>query len=207
MALRKIVVEGDPVLKKKSRPVEKFDARLAELLDDMRQTLYSAEGVGLAAVQVGVLRRVVVVDVGDGLLELVNPEIIEAEGEQRESEGCLSLPGEYGETIRPAVVKVKAQNREGKWCIYKGDGLKARCFCHEIDHWTASFSRSVWRRKRLFSQRSNDRKAKGAIESCALFLWERRNLQCPAWSGSFKMGMRYQACSHSPISPRGEAIL
>lgn len=134
MALRKIVVEGDPVLKKKSRPVEKFDARLAELLDDMRQTLYSAEGVGLAAVQVGVLRRVVVVDVGDGFLELVNPEIIEAEGEQRESEGCLSLPGEYGETIRPAVVKVKAQNREGKWCIYKGDGLKARCFCHEIDH-------------------------------------------------------------------------
>ena len=134
MALRRIVVEGDPVLKKKSRPVEKFDARLAELLDDMRQTLYSAEGVGLAAVQVGVLRRVVVVDVGDGLLELVNPEIIEAEGEQRESEGCLSLPGEYGETIRPAVVKVKAQNREGKWCIYKGDGLKARCFCHEIDH-------------------------------------------------------------------------
>ena len=134
MALRKIVVEGDPVLKKKSRPVEKFDARLAELLDDMRQTLYSAEGVGLAAVQVGVLRRVVVVDVGDGLLELVNPEIIEAEGEQRESEGCVSLPGEYGETIRPAVVKVKAQNREGKWCIYKGDGLKARCFCHEIDH-------------------------------------------------------------------------
>ena len=134
MALRKIVVEGDPVLKKKSRPVEKFDARLAELLDDMRQTLYSAEGVGLAAVQVGVLRRVVVVDVGAGLLELVNPEIIEAEGEQRESEGCLSLPGEYGETIRPAVVKVKAQNREGKWCIYKGDGLKARCFCHEIDH-------------------------------------------------------------------------
>ena len=134
MALRKIVVEGDPVLKKKSRPVEKFDARLAELLDDMRQTLYSAEGVGLAAVQVGVLRRVVVVDVGNGLLELVNPEIIEAEGEQRESEGCLSLPGEYGETIRPAVVKVKAQNREGKWCIYKGDGLKARCFCHEIDH-------------------------------------------------------------------------
>ena len=134
MALRKIVVEGDPVLKKKSRPVEKFDARLAELLDDMRQTLYSAEGVGLAAVQVGVLRRVVVVEVGDGLLELVNPEIIEAEGEQRESEGCLSLPGEYGETIRPAVVKVKAQNREGKWCIYKGDGLKARCFCHEIDH-------------------------------------------------------------------------
>ena len=132
MALRKIVVEGDPVLKKKSRPVEKFDARLAELLDDMRQTLYSAEGVGLAAVQVGVLRRVVVVDVGDGLLELVNPEIIEAEGEQRESEGCLSLPGEYGETIRPAVVKVKAQNREGKWCIYKIDHLDGILFTERL---------------------------------------------------------------------------
>lgn len=134
MALRKIVVEGDPVLKKKSRSVEKFDARLAELLDDMKQTLYSAQGVGLAAVQVGVLRRVVVVDVGDGLLELVNPEIIEAQGEQRENEGCLSLPGKYGETIRPAVVKIKAQNREGEWCIYRGEDLKARCFCHEIDH-------------------------------------------------------------------------
>ena len=96
MALRKIVVEGDPVLKKKSRPVEKFDARLAELLDDMRQTLYSAEGVGLAAVQVGVLRRVVVVDVGDGLLELVNPEIIEAEGESaraRDVYPCLENMG------------------------------------------------------------------------------------------------------------------
>lgn len=134
MALRKIVVEGDPVLKKKSRPVEKFDARLAELLDDRDKRFIARRASALLPVQVGVLRRVVVVDVGDGLLELVNPEIIEAEGEQRESEGCLSLPGEYGETIRPAVVKVKAQNREGKWCIYKGDGLKARCFCHEIDH-------------------------------------------------------------------------
>lgn len=134
MALRKIVEEGDPILKKKSRPIEKFDARLAALLDDMKDTLYKAEGVGLAAVQVGVLRRVVIVDVGDGLLELVNPEVIEAQGEQRESEGCLSLPGKYGETIRPAVVKIKAQNREGKWCVYKGEELKARCFCHEIDH-------------------------------------------------------------------------
>lgn len=134
MALRKIVEEGDPILKKKSRPVEKFDERLAALLEDMKQTLHHAQGVGLAAVQVGVLRRVVVVDVGDGLLELINPEIVEAQGEQRESEGCLSLPGKYGETIRPAVVKVKAQNREGKWCLYKGEDLKARCFCHEIDH-------------------------------------------------------------------------
>lgn len=134
MALRKIIDESDSILKKKSRPVETFDARLAALLDDMKQTLYHAEGVGLAAVQVGVLRRVVVIDVGDGLLELVNPEIVEAQGEQRESEGCLSLPGKYGETIRPAVVKVKAQNREGRWCVYKGEDLKARCFCHEIDH-------------------------------------------------------------------------
>ncbi len=134
MALRNIVTEGDPILAKKSRPVEKFDGRLAELLDDMKQTLYHAEGAGLAAVQVGVLRRVVVVDVGDGYLELINPEIIDAQGEQRENEGCLSVPGKYGATLRPAVVKVKAQNREGKWCVYQGEGLKARCFCHEIDH-------------------------------------------------------------------------
>ena len=134
MALRNILTVEEPVLHKTARPVTRFDAHLGELLDDMRQTLTNAGGVGLAAPQIGILRRVVVVDVGDGLLELVNPEIIEAEGEQRESEGCLSLPGEYGETIRPAVVKVKAQNREGKWCIYKGDGLKARCFCHEIEH-------------------------------------------------------------------------
>lgn len=134
MALRNIVKIGDPILAKKSRAVEKFDERLWTLLDDMKQTMYEAQGVGLAAVQVGILRRVVVIDCGDGYLELVNPEIISFEGEQRVEEGCLSLPGECGVTLRPAVVRVKAQDRNGKWCIYKGEDLKARCFCHEIDH-------------------------------------------------------------------------
>lgn len=134
MGYREVVKVGDPVLKKTSRKVEKFDEKLARLLDDMKETMYKAEGVGLAAVQVGVLRRVVVMDCGDGYLELVNPEIISEDGEQEEQEGCLSLPGEYGITRRPAEVKVQAQDRTGKWHIYKGTGLKARCFCHEIDH-------------------------------------------------------------------------
>ena len=134
MAIRNIVRSGDPSLAKKSREVEKFDARLWQLLDDMKQTMYNANGVGLAAVQVGTLRRAVVIDCGDGYIELVNPEIIGSEGEQFAEEGCLSFPGETGVTCRPAVVKVKAQDRNGKWCIYKGEALKARCFCHEIDH-------------------------------------------------------------------------
>lgn len=134
MAIRNIVRSGDPILAKKSREVEKFDARLWQLLDDMKQTMYNANGVGLAAVQVGILRRAVVIDCGDGYIELVNPEIIGSEGEQFAEEGCLSFPGETGVTCRPAVVKVKAQDRNGKWCIYKGEALKARCFCHEIDH-------------------------------------------------------------------------
>lgn len=135
MALRKIVTLEDPVLRKTSRKVEKFDKRLWDLLDDMKDTLYSANGAGLAAVQVGILRRVVVIDVGDGLMELVNPEITKRSDEkQEEVEGCLSIPGRYGVTERPEWVKVKAQNREGKWVVYKGEGLKARCFCHELDH-------------------------------------------------------------------------
>lgn len=134
MALRNIVKFGDPILNKKSRPVEKFDDRLHTLLDDMKQTMYSANGVGLAAVQVGVLRRIVVIDCGDGYIELINPEITERSGQQLEEEGCLSLPGESGITLRPETVKLKAQDRNGKWHIYKADGLKARCFCHETDH-------------------------------------------------------------------------
>ena len=135
MALRNIVTLEDPILRKTSRKVEKFDKRLWDLLDDMKDTLYNANGAGLAAVQVGVLRRVVVIDVGDGYIELVNPEITERSDEtQEETEGCLSIPGEYGITVRPQWVKVKAQNREGKWVVYKGEGLKARCFCHELDH-------------------------------------------------------------------------
>lgn len=134
MGIRNIRVNDDPILKKTSRCVEVFDERLFMLLDDMKDTLYKADGCGLAAVQVGVLKRVVVVDVGDGLIELINPEIIEEQGVQYEVEGCLSLPGKSGITKRPEIVKVKAQNRDGKWCHYKGEGLKARAFCHEIDH-------------------------------------------------------------------------
>ena len=100
----------------------------------MADTMYNAEGVGLAAVQVGVLRRIVVIDVGDGLIELINPEITDEEGAQCDLEGCLSLPGKQGYTIRPKTVKVKAQNRDGNWCVYKGSDLKAKAFCHEIDH-------------------------------------------------------------------------
>ena len=134
MAYRNIVKIGDPILYKKSKKVEKFDERLGALLDDMAETLYKEEGAGLAAVQVGFLKRAFVADVGEGLIELVNPEIVEAEGIQEEREGCLSIPGECGITRRPAIVKVKAQNRFGKWYVYKAEGLKARCFCHEIDH-------------------------------------------------------------------------
>lgn len=134
MALRNIVKVGDPILNKKSRVVEKFDEKLSVLIDDMLETLYKENGVGLAAVQVGVLKRVVVIDVGDGPMELVNPEITFSEGEQREQEGCLSLPGKWGTTVRPMKVQVKAQDRNGKWQVFTGEELKARAFCHELDH-------------------------------------------------------------------------
>ena len=134
MALRNIVKFGDPILNKTSRKIEKFDDRLAILIDDMLETMYQANGVGLAAVQVGMLKRVVVIDIGDGPIELVNPEITMREGEQRESEGCLSLPGKYGVTVRPMKVQVKAQDRNGKTFEISGTELLARAFCHEIDH-------------------------------------------------------------------------
>ncbi len=134
MALRNIVKLGDPILYKKSRVVEKFDDRLAMLIDDMKETMYDGNGVGLAAVQVGVLKRVVVIDVGDGPMELVNPEIIFAEGEQISQEGCLSLPNKWANTKRPQKVQVKAQDRNGKWQVFTGEDLKAKAFCHEIDH-------------------------------------------------------------------------
>jgi peptide deformylase len=134
MALRKIRVNDDPILRKKSRPIEVFDERLWQLLDDMRETLDKTGGLGLAAVQVGVLRRVVVINFGEGYIELVNPEILESKGEQCVEEACLSLPHKAGITKRPMSVKVRAQNRNGNWVLYEGSELKARCFCHEIDH-------------------------------------------------------------------------
>lgn len=134
MAIRNIVKEGDSVLAKKCRPVEKFDDRLADLLDDMAETLHLADGVGLAAPQVGILRRVCIVDIGEGVIELVNPKIIAYSGEQESAEGCLSCPGEWGLVKRPAYVKVKAQDREGKEFTVEGRELLARAFCHELDH-------------------------------------------------------------------------
>lgn len=136
MGLRDIVKEGDRLLTKKCRPVEKFDEKLAALLDDMAETLKVAEGVGLAAPQVGILRRVCIVDVDDGkgLVELVNPKIVAYSGKQSGAEGCLSCPNEYGVVERPMFVTVKAQDRYGEEFTIKGEGLKARAFCHEIDH-------------------------------------------------------------------------
>ena len=135
MALRKIVTVGDPVLNKTCRPVTKFDDRLATLIDDMIETMYDANGVGLAGPQVGVLRRVVVVDTGDEDLELVNPEIVKAGKEtQTGLEGCLSVPGKYGVVTRPNYVVVRAQDRNGDWYEYEGEELIARAFCHELAH-------------------------------------------------------------------------
>ncbi|WP_300683090.1 peptide deformylase [Acutalibacter sp. 1XD8-36] len=134
MAIRNIVRVGDDVLAKECRRVEIFDNKLRQLLDDMQDTLYEANGAGLAAPQVGVLRQVCVIDVGDGLVELINPEIVHVEGEQSGAEGCLSLPDEWGMVSRPQRVTVKAQNRKGKWFETTGEDLFARCICHEVDH-------------------------------------------------------------------------
>lgn len=134
MAKRNIVTTGDPILTKVCRPVEKFDPKLHQLLDDMLETLEEANGVGLAAPQVGLLRRICIIDVGDGVIELINPEIIETSGTQDDAEGCLSFPGEYGMVERPNFAKVRAQNRDGEFYEVEGEGLLARAFCHEIDH-------------------------------------------------------------------------
>lgn len=134
MAIRNIVKMGDPLLNKISRPVEKFDEKLGILLDDMAETMRRADGCGLAAVQVGILRRVCIVDAGDGLVELVNPKVIGQSGNQEECEGCLSCPNEWGITRRPMSVVVEAYDRHGNKFRVKGECLKARALCHEIDH-------------------------------------------------------------------------
>ncbi|MBC5787105.1 MULTISPECIES: peptide deformylase [Clostridiaceae] len=134
MALRNIVIDDDSILRKKCREVTVFDQRLHQLLDDMAETMYQADGVGLAAPQVGVLKRVVVIDVGEGLVELINPEILETSGTQTGSEGCLSYPNEFGIVTRPNKVKVKAYDRNGNAILVKGKELMARALCHEIDH-------------------------------------------------------------------------
>lgn len=134
MAIREIREKGDEILYKKCKVVVKFDEKLHILLDDMYETMQSRDGVGLAAPQVGILKRAVVIDVGDGKIELINPEIVEESGEQTGSEGCLSVPGVFGEVTRPNVVTVKAQDRDGKWFKITGKELLARAFCHEIEH-------------------------------------------------------------------------
>lgn len=136
MALREIIKFGDDMLRKKCREVTKFDDKLATLLDDMAETLKSADGVGLAAPQVGILRRVCIVDVRDehGLVELINPEILETSGSQTGNEGCLSAPGEWCEVVRPAMVKVKAFDRHGNEFTLTASELMARAVCHEVDH-------------------------------------------------------------------------
>ena len=134
MGLRKILTDAEPALHKTCKPVEKFDDKLHKLLDDMQETLLAANGVGLAAPQVGILRRVVIVDTGDQILELVNPTLEETDGEQEGAEGCLSVPGKYGLVRRPYYAKVRAQDRYGEWYEAEAEELIARCFCHELDH-------------------------------------------------------------------------
>ncbi len=134
MAILNIVKEGDPTLRKKCRPVTEITPRILQLLDDMKETLADANGAGLAAPQVGILRRICVVDTGDEVLELINPEIIYTEGEQQEMEGCLSVPDVWGITDRPAKVRIRALNRNGEEFEAEGEGIVARCFCHETDH-------------------------------------------------------------------------
>ena len=134
MATRNIVTKGDDILRKICRTQMQFDDKLATILDDMKETMYKAEGVGLAAPQVGILRRFCIIDVGDGLIELINPVIMETSGSQIGAEGCLSIPGESAEVERPNYVKVRAQDRFGNNFVVEGTELKARALCHEIDH-------------------------------------------------------------------------
>ena len=134
MALRTIRVEGDEVLTKVSRPVDKMTPRIHDLITDMLDTMYEAMGVGLAAPQVGILKRIVVIDIGEGPIVLINPEILETSGEQTGDEGCLSVPGMAGQVTRPNYVKVKALDEDMNEVEYEGEGLLARAFCHELDH-------------------------------------------------------------------------
>ena len=134
MGLRRIHTDKESALHKVCKEVTSFDWRLHKLLDDMRETLAVANGVGLAAPQVGILRRVVIVDTGEEILELVNPTLVETDGEQIGPEGCLSVPGKYGVVKRPYYAKVRAQDRDGNWFEAEGEELIARCFCHELDH-------------------------------------------------------------------------
>ena len=165
MALRKIVTVGDPILTKVCRPVTKFDQKLAILIEDMIETMHDANGVGLAGPQVGILRRVVVVDTGEEDLELVNPEVVEvSEQTQTGLEGCLSLPGKYGIVTRPEHVVVRAQDRYGDWYEYEGEELLARCLCMRLTIWmvicTQKLPRRCSHRRSLRSSAASRRKTR-----------------------------------------------
>lgn len=134
MAIRTIRIYGDDLLRKKSRVVDDINQRISILIEDMKETMYNSNGIGLAAPQVGILKRIVVIDVGDGLITLINPEIVEMQGSQLVSEGCLSIPGVQKSVDRPETVKVKAINEIGEKIIIDGEGILARALCHEIDH-------------------------------------------------------------------------
>ncbi|MFT3951962.1 MAG: peptide deformylase [Oscillospiraceae bacterium] len=134
MALRKVITKEDELLRKKCKPVTAFDEKLAKLLDDMKETLYKENGYGLAAPQIAMLRRITVIDVGEGFLEVINPEILEQSGAQRGVEGCLSCPTQYGYVTRPDYVKFRAQDRNGNFYEKEARDLFARCVCHELDH-------------------------------------------------------------------------
>lgn len=134
MAIRKLRYENDDLLKKRSRPVAELNDRIRELLDDMAQTMYAEHGLGLAACQVGVLKRLVTIDMGDGLLKLINPVIVDAQGEQDCVEACLSFPGRVGKTVRPQRVTIRALDESGKEVTFTGEGALAKCLCHELDH-------------------------------------------------------------------------
>ncbi len=134
MAIRIIRKEDDPVLRKKAKVVDKIDEKIHTLLDDMVDTMYDADGVGLAAPQIGILKRIIVIDIGDELIELINPEMIEEKGKQTGAEGCLSIPGVTGDVTRPQVVTVKGLDRNGKDIVIEGKDLLARALCHELDH-------------------------------------------------------------------------
>lgn len=134
MAIRNIRKLGDDILRKKCRPVEIIDEKTLTLLDDMAETMYEANGVGLAAPQIGILKRIVVIDIGEGLIELINPEIVAVEGNIKDTEGCLSVPGKYGYVVRPAKVKATALNRDGEKFTVEGEGMLAKAICHELDH-------------------------------------------------------------------------
>ena len=134
MAIRNIRKLGDDILRKKCRPVEIIDEKILTLLDDMAETMYEANGVGLAAPQIGILKRIVVIDIGEGLIELINPEIVAVEGNIKDTEGCLSVPGKYGYVVRPAKVKATALNRDGEKFTIEGEGMLAKAICHELDH-------------------------------------------------------------------------